>query len=81
MTLGRFEDFGTKKDGKRILNIFERPRMRHIMLLIDEETFAVVRESKKSRISKKNINMKQNEAEEKIEKSKDVLCFQSKDVQ
>ena len=27
--------------------------MRHIMLLIDEETFAVVRESKKLRISKK----------------------------
>ena len=49
----RFEDFGTKKDGKRFLNIFERRRMRHIMLLIDEETFAVVRELKKSRISRK----------------------------
>ena len=53
LTLVRFEDFGTKKNGKRFLKIFERRRMRHVILQINEETFAVVRELKKLRDSRK----------------------------
>ena len=36
LNLVRFKDFGTKKDEKKFLKIFERWRMRHIILLIDE---------------------------------------------
>ena len=51
LVLIRFEDFGTRRDGRRFLNIFARKR--YDAVLIDEETFAVVRGLKKLRQSHK----------------------------
>ena len=53
LTLVRFEDFGTRKDGRQFLNIFIKRKMRHEMIYVDEETFAVVRELKKSTLANK----------------------------
>ena len=53
LVLIRFEDFGTRRDGRRFLNIFARKRKRYDTVLIDEETFAVVRGLKKLRQSHK----------------------------
>ena len=51
LTLIRFEDFGTSKDGKRFLNIFIKGRRRYEAISVDEETFEAVRELKSFRLS------------------------------
>ena len=48
-----FEDFETRRDGRQFLNIFIKRKMRHEMVYVDEETFAAVRELKKSTLANK----------------------------
>ena len=43
LTLVRFEDFCTDKDGKQVLNIFVKGRRRYEAIYVDEETFEAVR--------------------------------------
>ena len=50
LVLIRFEDFGTSKDGKRFMNIFSKTRRRYDVIYIDEETFEIVSEQKRSRL-------------------------------
>ena len=49
----RFEDFGTNKDGQRIFLIFIKVRAMYEVIYVDDETFEVVRELKRSRLSLK----------------------------
>ena len=51
LTLVRFEDFGTDKNGKRVLNIFVKGRRRYEAIYVDEETFEAVRGLKQFRLS------------------------------
>ena len=51
LTLVRFEDFGTDKDGKRVLNIFVKERRKYETIYVDEETFEAVRGLKQFRLS------------------------------
>ena len=51
LTLIRFEDFVTDKDGKRVLNIFIKDRRRYEAVYVDEETFEAVRGLKQFRLS------------------------------
>ena len=53
LVLIRFEDFGTGKDSKRFLNVFERRRMRYSMIYVDEETFGAVLGLKQTRLNRK----------------------------
>ena len=51
LTLMRFEDFNTSKDGKRFLNIFVKRQRRYEVISVDEEIFEAVRELKRFRLS------------------------------
>ena len=53
LVLIRFEDFGTGKDSKWFLNVFERRRMRYRMVYVDEETFGAVLGLKQTRLNQK----------------------------
>ena len=53
LILIRFEDFGTNKDGQRFLKIFIKARAMYEVINVDDETFEVVRELKRSRLSLK----------------------------
>ena len=53
LILIRFEDFGTNKDGQRFLKIFIKVRAMNKVIYVDDETFEVVRELKRSRLSLK----------------------------
>ena len=53
LILIRFEDFGTNKDGQIFLKIFIKAREIYEVINVDDETFEVVRELKRSRISLK----------------------------
>ena len=53
LILIRFEDFGTNKDGQRFLKIFIKSRAMYEVINVDDETFEVVRELKRSRVSLK----------------------------
>ena len=60
LTLVRFEDFGTRRDRRQFLNIFIKCTIWHEMIYVDEETFAVVRELKKSTLANKRQQYKTN---------------------
>ena len=53
LILIRFEDFGTNKDGQRFLKIFIKARAMYEVINVDDETFEVVCELKRSRVSLK----------------------------
>ena len=60
LTLVRFEDFVTNKDGKRVLNIFIKDRRRYKAVYVDKETFEFVRRLNQFRLSCKNNSTKRS---------------------
>ena len=53
LVLIRFEDFWTREDNSLFLNVYSKQRMKHEAILIDEETFSMVRELKNARLNHK----------------------------
>ena len=69
----RFKDFGTNKDGQRFLKIFIKVRAMYEGIYVDDKTFEVVRELKRSRLSLKKQQYEKMKLNKRLQSQRKVI--------